>query len=60
MVYDSARGVTVLFGGGSGAWLEDTWEYLGRVDGVCSPLILRTYPSRAPRPDDSFSEAQPT
>jgi hypothetical protein len=30
MVYDSARGVMVLFGGGSSAasYLSDTWEYV--------------------------------
>lgn len=27
MAYDSARGVTVLFGGYDGAYHNDTWEY---------------------------------
>lgn len=31
MAYDSARGVTVLFGGYDGTWLGDTWEWDGFV-----------------------------
>ena len=29
MCYDEARGVTVMFGGGTGVGLNDTWEYDG-------------------------------
>src|ERR1041384_4804856 len=31
MAYDSARGVTVLFGGFAGDYLSDTWEWNGTV-----------------------------
>jgi len=45
MVYDSARGLTVLFGGGgSGGWLDDTWEYPTLAEWtVYAPLIMRAY-----------------
>jgi hypothetical protein len=29
LAYDSARGVSVLFGGNDGSWLGDTWEWNG-------------------------------
>ncbi|GIV89148.1 MAG: hypothetical protein KatS3mg055_1666 [Chloroflexus sp.] len=39
MVFDSQRGVTVLFGGysGSGARLNDTWEYTGTWHQMSTP-----------------------
>jgi hypothetical protein len=43
MAYDSARGVTVLFGGyGSSGILNDTWEYVPQWP-VYLPVILHTY-----------------
>jgi hypothetical protein len=48
LAYDSARGVTVLFGGWTGsAWLDDVWEY----DGTTWTRRCTTAPcSTSPRP----------
>lgn len=50
MAYDSARGVTVLFGGGFGSGWSDTWEYDGTDWG-------ERHPTTAPPPRRDFDMA---